>query len=273
MSLNDETQLITTHPNLDASNTRHSRVSGIVTREAVCFMPESNIGNAERSEALRGEVFGERYGKPRVTKWGFPQAIIFSFFHFFPIPISRSGRRGRMPRHMRDNMASWRRDIGMSCPEGKRFQISMPRICLPLSSPGVCGTNPPAKPTGKFYEPNRQWCSAPRGGGEGSPCTRVTFEQQKRTCCNPSAISVSVSDRQQQARFSKHRRTASSTARIRDLLEIEMWHDIHLREAQQNMGTGNAALSRCLYPFLRPREIFNRTITPLFKTVRAGVAC
>ena len=220
---------------------------------------------------------------------------------------SRSGRRGRLRRHTRDNMASRENGSGNSFSKGghsplfhivwgnalcsfsmckKRGKDFLPsghsplfRHCLgrcalshsltknhksfaedfspPLSSPGVCSTNPPAKPTGMFFRPNRQWCGALRGGGEGSPRARVSFEQQERTCFKPSAIISSVADRQQRGRFSKHRRAAGSTARTRasrimDLLEMEKWHDFHIREDQQNMGTGNAHFQRCLYPFLRP---------------------
>ena len=211
---------------------------------------------------------------------------------------SRSGRRGRMRRHTRDYMASRGRDTGKSRPKGRhsllfgivgdnalcslsmfkeRARNLMPMFRLPLSSPGVCGTNPPAKPTGKFYRPNRQWCGARRGGGEGSPRARVSLEQFKQPCCNPSAIFVYVAERQQRERSSGHRRAAGSMARTRasrimDVLEMKKRYDFHIREDQQNMGTGNAAVSRCLYPFLRPREFFNRPVTPLCKTVRAGVA-
>ena len=189
---------------------------------------------------------------------------------------SRSGRRGRMQRHMRDNMASRGRDNGKLRSRGSDIWTLLPMVQLPLSSPGVF-TNPPLKPTGKFYKPNRQWCGAPRGGGEGSPRVRVSFEQQKRTRCNPSALFAPVADRQQQARSSAHRRAASSTARTRvsrimDLLDMKKRHDFHIREDQQNMGTGNAFFQRCLYPFLRSRTFFNRPITPFCKTVRAGVA-
>ena len=185
---------------------------------------------------------------------------------------SRSGRRGRMHRHMRDNMASRGRDTGKSRPEGghsplfhivwddvlcslsmckKRGKDFLPRICPPLSSPGVCGSNPPEKPTDVFYRLNRQWCGARRGGGEGSPRARVSFEQHR------------------------HRRAASSTARTRaswimDLLDMIKRCYFHIHEDQQNMGTGNAALSRCLYPFLRPLDFFNSPTKPLCKTVRAG---
>ena len=216
---------------------------------------------------------------------------------------SRSGRRGRMSRHMRDNMASregrsekWSSEGGHSPLFGivwddvlcslsmckRRVEDLLPRICPPLSSPGVCGTNPPEKPTGKFYKPNRQWCGAPRGGGEGSPRARVSFERQKykqheRACCNLSAFFAHVADRQQQGRSSGHGRAASSTARTRtswimDLLNMIKWYNFHIREDQQNMGTGNAFFQRCLYPFLRPLEFFNRPMSPLCKTVRAGVA-
>ena len=191
---------------------------------------------------------------------------------------SRSGRRGRMRRHIRDNMASRGNELGISFLQGSAVWTLLPMVQLSLSSPGVCSTNPPFKPTGKFYEPNRQWCGAPRGGGEGSPRARVSFEQQGQPCCNPSAIFMSVADWQQQARSSGHRRAASSfwartrASRIMDLLEMKKRYDFHIHEDQQNMGTGNAALSRCLYPFLRPREFFDRPVTPLCKTVRAGVA-
>ena len=189
---------------------------------------------------------------------------------------SRSGRRGRMRRHMRDNMASRANRPGNLFPEGGRCQISLPRICPSQSSPGVF-TNPPAKPTGMFFRPNRQWCGARRGGGEGSPRARVSFEQQERVCFKPLAIFSSIADRQQQGRSSGHGRAVSSMARtrasrLRDMLDMRKRHDFHIREAQQNMGTGNAALSRCLYPFLRPLEFYDRPISPLYKTVRAGVA-
>ena len=217
---------------------------------------------------------------------------------------SRSGRRGRMRRHMRDNMASRGRDTGKSRPKGGRNWTSMPRagtacsfslfgsMCfepfnnkrspksfaedfsLPLSSPGVCCTDPPAKPTNKLFKPNRQWCGAPRGGGEGSPRALVSFRQFICACCNPSAVFTPVADRQQQKRSSAHTRTACSTARTRaswimDLLDMIKRYNFHIHGNQQNMGTGNALCQRCLYPFLRPRRFFNSPMKPLCKLVRA----
>ena len=187
---------------------------------------------------------------------------------------SRSGRRGRMQRHMRDNMASRENGPGKPISKGGRIKILCRWSCPPISSPGVCNTNPPIKPTGKFYRPNRQWCGARRGGGEGSPRARVSFKQQERIRFNPSAIFCAIADRQQRGRSSGHRRAASSTARTRvsrimDLLDMKKRYDFHIRAAQQNMGTGNALFQRCLYPFLRPLEFFNRSVAPLCKTVRA----
>ena len=271
------------------------------------------------STALRGKVFWERCGKHFFSKKGFPRKssflssfhpLFFPFLHSFPITISRSGRRGRMRRHMRDNMAS-RVDrsgnlfaeggrcpcSGISCNgtqnKGRRESAFPPynatcSLCcvlvaagvvrnlfaedfsLPLSSPGVCCTNPPSKPTGKFTKPNRQWCGAWRGGGEGSPRARVSFEQQERTFINPSAIFAPVADRQQRDRSSKHRRAASSTARTSGLLEKR--HEIHIREDQQNMGTGNAVFMAVPVPVFAA-IFFNRPVTPFRQTARAGVAC
>ena len=278
--------------------------------------------------------------KPNPFQHTVPKVFHINLFN------SRSGRRGRMPRHMRDNMASRGRDTGKLRPEGGRcpcFDIRcngaqnkgrrgsasppyngghfnfdnmqrcvsiwdkgksglcppasppynamcflccdfvaagvvtnlLPRIfSLPLSSPGVF-TKPPAKPTVMFYRPNRQWCGAQRGGGEGSPRARVSICQHERACCNASAIFTPVADRQQQKRSSGHRRAASIMARTRasrtmDLLDMKKRYDFHPGEAQQNMGTGNAALSRCLYPFLRPLDFFNSPTKPLCKAVRAG---
>ena len=218
---------------------------------------------------------------------------------------SRSGRRGRMSRTMRDNMASREDRSGIRSSKGSDVWILLPMVGtahflelfgsthfdpfnnkrspesfaedfrLPLSSPGVCSTNPPAKPTGKFTRPNRQWCGAPRGGGEGNPRACVSVEQHEQTCCNLSAVFAPVADRQQRDCSSKHRRAASSMARtratrLRGMLEMRKRYDFHIREDQQNMGTGNAFFQRCLYPFLRSRTFFNRPITPLCKTVRAG---
>ena len=247
--------------------------------------------------------------------------LSFPFFILFL--FSRSGRRGRMRRHMRDNMASRADRPGNLSVEGGRCQSTSiicngaqnkgrresafppykatclrccvfnadehvqksfaEDLCPPLSSPGVCSTNPPAKPTDVFYKPNRQWCGARRGGGEGSPrarvscVTRVSFEQHGRSCRNSSAILSSIAVRQQQERPSAHRRAASRMARtrasrLRDMLEMRKRYDFHPGEAQQNMGTGNALSQRCLYPFLRPLESFNRSATPFCKTVRAGGA-
>ena len=93
--------------------------------------------------ALPWKVFGERCGKHFFSKKGFPRkssfhSFIFSFFSFFiplffpfPISISRSGRRGRMRRHMRDNMASRGRDTGKLRPEGGH---------RPLLAPGTAGS-------------------------------------------------------------------------------------------------------------------------------------
>ena len=266
--------------------------------------------------ALPWKVFGERCGKHFFSKKGFPRkssfhSFIFSFFSFFiplffpfPISISRSGRRGRMRRHMRDNMASRGRDTGKLRPEGGHRPLFGTRHCrvfgndqkhdfcllpvfksghesfaedfsLPLSSPGVF-TNPPAKPTGMFFRPNRQWCGALRGGGEGSPRACVSFEQQERTRFNPSAIFCAIADRQQRGRSSGHRRAASSTARTRaswimDLLDMIKRSNFHIHEAQQNMGTGNAVFTAVPVPVFAA-TIRNRPMTPLFKTVRAGVA-
>ena len=257
--------------------------------------------------------------KPNPFQHTVPKVFHINLFN------SRSGRRGRMPRHMRDNMASRGRDTGKLRPEGRHcllFGIGwdnvfcslsmckkrgndflpsghspllsivwddvlcpmhlqkitnlLPRIfSLPLSSPGVCSENPPAKPTVMFYRPNRQWCGAPRGGGEGSPRARVSICQHERACCNASAIFTPVADRQQQKRSSGHRRAASIMARTRasrimDLLDMKKRHEFHIGGNQQNMRTGTAALSRCLYPFLRPLDFFNSPTKPLCKAVRAG---
>ena len=229
--------------------------------------------------------------KPNSFQHTLPRVFYINFFN------SRSGRRGRMRRHMRDNMASREERSGKCSSKGSDVWILLPIVStahflelfgsthfdpfnnkrspesfaedfrLPLSSPGVY-TNPPFKPTDKFFRPNRQWCGAPRGGGEGSLRARVSIEQQERTCFKPSAMISSVADRQQRGRFSKHRRAACSTARTMGLLEKR--HEFHIHEHQQNMGTGNALFQRCLYPFLRPREFFNSPAIPLCKTVRAG---
>ena len=54
--------------------------------------------------------------------------------------ISRSGRRGRMRRHMRENMASRGRDTGKSCSQGGRCQISLPMAGTAcFLAPGTAG--------------------------------------------------------------------------------------------------------------------------------------